>query len=373
MGVDLGVAFFLFLAALLACLSALFFWFSLGDRRVLVLRLSENPLLSPIPEHWWESQAVFNPAAFVHDGAVHLFYRAIGGDGVSRIGYAKSSDGVHFTRHAEPAYDPALDMLTRAATARACAPAKLSYDTVNHGSGGGWGGSEDPRAVVIEDEVCLTFTSFEGWSNTRMMFTTLALSLFAEGFFNWSKGVYLSRPGEVQKNWVLFPEKFRGRYALLHNIDPEIEIAYFDPKKVEEEGHISSRFERSPRKGAWDSRIRGAGAPPLKTKDGWLLLYHAIDEKEPDRYKVGAMLLDLKNPKKVLYRSVNPILEPQMWYENDWKPGVVYASGAVILGDDLLVYYGGGDKYVAAARAPLADFLYKLTHREHATLEPVRV
>jgi beta-1,2-mannobiose phosphorylase / 1,2-beta-oligomannan phosphorylase len=333
-------------------------------------RAVQNPVLAP-GGSWWESEAVFNPAAFVYDGAVHLFYRAIGRDGVSRIGYAKSGDGIHFERRAEPAYDPSQESVRRAALERRVLSYNtLTYDTVSYASGGGWGGSEDPRAVVIDNEVLITFTSFEGWNNVRMMLATLPLSLLDEGLFSWSKGVYLSRPNEIQKNWVLFPEKIRGRYALLHNIDPDIEIAYFDPAHVEEEGHITSRFERAPRKRGWDTRIRGAGAPPLKTKEGWLLFYHAIDEREPHKYKVGAMLLDLKNPKKILYRSNAPVLEPQMWYENDWKPGIVYLSGAVIFGDDVLVYYGGGDKYVAVARHNLDDFLYKLTHNQHATLEP---
>ena len=90
-------------------------------------------------------------------------------------------------------------------------------------------------------------------------------------------------------------------------------------------------------------------------------------------YKLGVMLLDLNDPTKIIARSSEPVLEPTAWYENDWKPGVIIASGAVIFGDDLIVYYGGGDKYVAAARANLKDFLHKLTSNEHAVLEPVKV
>jgi predicted GH43/DUF377 family glycosyl hydrolase len=62
------------------------------------------------------------------------------------------------------------------------------------------------------------------------------------------------------------------------------------------------------RKNYWDNRIRGAGPPPIKTDLGWLLLYHANDVYDPHRYKLGAMLLDLKDPTKVLYRSSTPIL-----------------------------------------------------------------
>ncbi|MDQ5955630.1 MAG: hypothetical protein QG621_633, partial [Patescibacteria group bacterium] len=348
------------------------YWKPATQEKSWLNRSSENPVLGPDPSAWWESEAVFNPAAFVHEGKIHLLYRAIGSDGVSRIGYAMSDDGVHFTRHREPAYDPSGEMLRRAAESRKrLSYTPLSYSPVNYGSGGGWGGSEDPRAVIIDGELHMTFTSFEGWSNVRIMMTTMSLENLSCGLFNWSNGVYLSPPGEVQKNWVLFPEKIKGRFALMHNIYPTVEIAYFTQKQIEDGEYICSRFAREARKGAWDTYMRGAGAPPLKTPEGWLLLYHAVDEKEPHKYKVGALLLDLADPTKVLYRSDTPILEPDHWYENDWKPGVVYASGAVIFNGELIVYYGGGDKYIAAAKANLNDFLYKLTHHQQAVLQPV--
>jgi predicted GH43/DUF377 family glycosyl hydrolase len=77
------------------------------------------------------------------------------------------------------------------------------------------------------------------------------------------------------------------------------------------------------------------------------------------------MLLDLKDPSRVLYRASKPVLEPTEWYENDWKAGVAYASGAVIFNNYLFVYYGGGDKRIAAARMPLNEFLDKLMRSEN--------
>jgi beta-1,2-mannobiose phosphorylase / 1,2-beta-oligomannan phosphorylase len=375
-GPELWAILLFFAALVLACLALLFFWLAWMRRPLILSKLARNPVLSPDPNSWWESMAVFNPAAFVLDGKVHLLYRALGGDGVSRIGHAVSNDGVHFVRDANPAYDPSPESVSRAAQDRS-KPRKLSYDTLTysqgHASGGGWGGSEDPRAVVIDGQVCMTFTAFEGWNNVRMMLAHLGVRDLKEGLFNWGRGLYVSKPGEVQKNWVLFPEKFRGRYAMITNIYPTIEISYFTQKDLEDEQYLTSRFERHERKGKWDTWVRGAGAPPIKTEHGWLLLYHAIDKNHPDKYKVGAMLLDLKDPKKVLYRSAHPILEPAEWYENDWKPGVVYVTGAIIQGEDLIVYYGGGDKYVAAAKARLSEFLQKLMTGDHAHLEPVKL
>jgi predicted GH43/DUF377 family glycosyl hydrolase len=103
---------------------------------------------------------------------------------------------------------------------------------------------------------------------------------------------------------------------------------------------------------------------------GWLLLYHANDKRDPGKYKLGAMLLDLNDPTKVLYRANAPLLGPEEWYENDGKPGVVYTCGAVIVNDNLIVYYGGGDKHIAVARANIQEFLKALTENHPATLTP---
>src|ERR1700733_543069 len=118
-GLELFSNFFLFIALLLVLCALFFYWLSIRRGPVVLIRHEGNPVLSPDPAHWWENQAVFNPAAVVHDGRVHLLYRALGGDGVSRIGYASSTDGVHFERSQAPAYDPSQESLRRAAHDRA--------------------------------------------------------------------------------------------------------------------------------------------------------------------------------------------------------------------------------------------------------------
>jgi predicted GH43/DUF377 family glycosyl hydrolase len=306
-------------------------------------------------------------------------YRALGRDGISRIGYASSSDGAHFDVRLEyPVYDPHESSLAQAKESRAHMPLSyetLSYDTVSYGSGGGWGGSEDPRAVLIEGQIYMTFTSFEGWNNERMTVSSLPLTDLIRQQWHWSPASYLSAKGEVQKNWLLFPEKIKGKYAVLHNIEPTIEIAFIDDfSELAKEGYIESTFKRHDVPGRWDIRVRGAGTPPLKTPLGWLVLYHGFDPATPHiGYKVGAILLDLEDPTKILHRSKEPILSPEFWYENEWKAGVVYASGAVIFKNELFVYYGGGDKYVAMAKANLHDFLQKLTNNQHPVLQPVKL
>jgi predicted GH43/DUF377 family glycosyl hydrolase len=331
-------------------------------------RAPENPVLSPLPDSWWESEAVFNPAAVYDGGRVHLLYRAMGSDGVSRIGYASSRDGFNFDeRLPYPVFTPSRDFSTaHAGIVSKYAP--LSYNTQTYASGGGWGGSEDPRIVRLEDEMYMTFTAFDGWGFLRMAMSSISAKDFIEKKWKWNAPILLSPPNEINKNWLIFPEKINGKYAILHSVTPEIKIEFVDNLDVfdGETYFIEGSTRSGGRKGKWDSIVRGAGAPPLKTKEGWILLYHGYSKDHPEvGYKVGSMLLDLKDPTRVLYRSNEPILESKEWYENDWKPGVTYASGTVIVGNDLLVYYGGGDKHIAVAKKSLKEFLHNLMAEEN--------
>lgn len=369
----------IFTALVFGLVGLLIFWWRETRRPLGLNRLPQNPILGPDPTHWWESEAVFNPAALVIGGRVHLLYRALGRDGVSRIGYASSSDGIHFDeRLPHPVY--AAESYQEARTHHPyTSPARLTYDTVSYASGGGWGGCEDPRAVNIDGTIYMTFNMFNGWESMRVAFTSIDEYnlLHAKGL--WNRFSYLSREGDRQKNWVLFPEKIGGKFALFHNIDKgdetRVHLTYLDTLDSSEAptSEEAPDPQRLPdHQVAWHYRTRSAAAPPMRTKDGWLLLYHATDPQESHvGYKLGALLLDLKDPTKVLYRSARPVLEPKEWYENDWKPGVIYVSGAVVVGDDLIVYYGGGDKYVAAAKTNLDDFLHKLTSNQHAVLTPI--
>lgn len=371
-GIALGTfAMLLALTALVLLVVGLCVVFLLRAKKPPVLeRQAHNPVLRPVPEHWWESEAVFNPAAVVHDGRVHLFYRALGRDGISRIGYASSPDGIHFDqRLSYPVYDQGAGFDAGARATHAL----LSYNTDVYASGGGWGGCEDPRAVTIDETLYVNFTAFEGWSSIRMALTSLWLDDFAQKRWHWRRPLLISPKNQTHKNWVLFPEKIGGRFAVLHALTPRVLVDYVDSLETLHEHPIQSNNQRAGRPGKWDEFVRGAAAPPVKTAHGWLLLYHGMMPSAGAGYNVGAMLLDLRDPTKILYRSEAPILTPNEWYENDWKPGVVYASGAVVFGDDLLVYYGGGDKYVGVARANLNDFLYALKSNQHAALAPAAV
>ena len=327
------------------------------ERFAAIHKHESNPIIEPREDNFWEMKATFNPAAVQEGGRIHLLYRAIGGDDMSVLGYAASDDGITI---ADRPGDRAFAHRTAGGSPLAAAP-KISYL-----SGGGCaGGSEDPRLVLMEEEgrIYLTYTAFDGWGSVRIALSSIAKDDFLNRRWQWSAPVFLSPPGEVHKNWVLFPEKVNGKFAILHSLSPEILIDYVDDLSVfeDDEENIKSRYHRISDTGSWDSWVRGAGPPPIKTRLGWLLLYHAMDDRDPNRYKLGAMILDLNDPSKVLYRSRVPILEPEEWYENTgWKSGVVYSCGAVVKDGELYVYYGGADSVVCVAVANLDHFLDEL-------------
>ena len=173
---------------------------------------------------------------------------------------------------------------------------------------------------------------------------------------------------------MIFPEKIAGRFAILHSISPKIMIDYFDSLD-EEKIYIEKSFRQTDtQENRWDNIVRGAGAPPIKTKYGWLLFYHAMDKKDPNRYKIGAMILDYKEPEVVLYRSRFPILEPDEKYENEgFKAGVVYVCGAVVEKGILYIYYGGADMVMCVATAKLDDFLERLTSDKKTVLKKIKL
>jgi predicted GH43/DUF377 family glycosyl hydrolase len=325
-------------------------------------KLEKNPIITSRKTHVWEREGTFNPAAFVDDeGIVHILYRALGADGISRVGYARTKDGVHMdVRLEHPVFNPSLGY------GLPDPREKQFSQTLDRGifpSGGGSGGAEDPRAVLIDGRVYMTYVAFEGWHSVRMAVTSISLSDLKQGVWNWSMPLLLSPLGEVHKNWVIFPEKIDGKYAVVHSISPEVKIDYLDSLDgFSGVAYIRSPSPRGGRVGYWDNRVRGAGPPPIKTKLGWLLLYHAMDYRDPDKYKLGAMILDSKDPTKILFRAHAPLLSPDEFYENDGKPGVIYASGAVIRGEYLYIYYGGADKVVCVAKTKLDDLLNYLQH-----------
>lgn len=324
-------------------------------------RFASNPIIAPSDHKHWESKATFNPSAIFGDGKVHLIYRAIGNSDVSVFGYATSGDGFTIEKRGDhPAYFQ-----------KKVSVDKTLISPISYSSGGGWnGGAEDPRLTLLGDTVYMLYTSFDGWSSIRIAMTKISFEDFVNQRWNWSPHVYISPPNEINKNWVLFPEKINGKFAILHGIFPKILVEYVDDlDEFDGKTFIKSAPPKGGRKNSWDSWMRGVGPAPIKTKDGWLVLYHAMDINDPNRYKLGAMILDINDPAKIISVSNQPILEPDEVYENEgFKAGVVYACGAVAVDGWLFVYYGGADKVVCVATVKLDLLLKSLRANEPAKL-----
>jgi len=318
-------------------------------KKVVLARFEKNPIIQPKAENGWEAWQTFNPGVILLENIVHFLYRAIGEDGISRFGYANSSDGFELNeRLPYPVYEHELSK-----------PSIANY--YSFASGGGFGGTEDSRIVQVDGDDTLYMTYTVSDDGLGVALTSIKAKNFLDKKWIWRTPQLISRPGEVHKNWVIFPERINGKYAILHSITPEIQIAYFDSLNFAPGQYIDSHYGNVPSKNRWDAWVRGAGAPPIRTKHGWLLFYQAMEANDFSKYKVGVMLLDLNDPTKVLGRSQEPVLEPEKSYENEgFKPGVTYVTGAVVKEGMLLVYYGCADSNVSVAYAPFEEFVEAL-------------
>lgn len=337
-------------------------------------RSKNNPILKPNKNHDWESRKVYNCGAICENNQYHLFYRAVGDDWISSIGYAVSEDGENFERFNKPILFPESDLEKR--------------------------GLEDPRISKINDVYFLTFTAYDGYA-ARLNFAV------SKDLKNWEKrGVMMPdwnsekagafrvkwdearNTGAAKKEWSkaggVFSEKIDNRYWMLFG-DSNIWLANSsDGLKWEQEWEPFIR----PRKGNYfDNAHIEMGPPPIKTDAGWLVLYHGIDDKIV--YRLGFLLLDLNNPSKILYRSDKPIFEPEEPYElsgivdilpgglkamekmskeelNEFlekhkqsgrMPQVIFCCGAVVVNGILRIYYGASDSVICTATAKLGNIL----------------
>ncbi len=306
---------------------------------VLFERARENPILGPRPDHTWETRAVFNPAALRAGGKIHLLYRAMSEDNTSVLGYAASRDGVHIDeRLLEPAYKPRTD-------------------SERKGQAGGNSGCEDPRLTRIGDTIYMCYTAFNGIQPPQVALSTISLQDFLAHQWVWSNPVLISPEGIEDKDACLLPAKVNGKFMVFHRIRTSIDIDFVDHLDRTKRLPLTDSRWLLPRKDKWDSEKVGIAAPPLKTSEGWLLLYHGVSSDD-HYYRVGAVLLALKNPSTILARTDAPLFEPDEWYEREGQvSNVVFPCGAVIHDKLLRIYYGGADRVVGTASAELERLL----------------
>ncbi len=247
---------------------------------------------------------------------------------ISHLRVARSTDGVSFTIDEIAAIAPHTDM--------------EEY------------GVEDPRATFIDGEWHITYVSVSRWGITTSLATTTDFRSFQR------QGVIFLPD---HKDVVIFPEKVRGRYVALTRPMPQsfsrifgVWIAFSDDL-LSWGGHEPLAL---PRWEYWDELRTGASTVPFRVDDGWLELYHGVDRNT--RYAMGALLLDADDPRKVLARSAQPILEP---FEPFERTGLfnetIFSCGHVDLGDGRIrMYYGAADSVIAAADFDVHDIVRSL-------------
>jgi predicted GH43/DUF377 family glycosyl hydrolase len=313
-------------------------------KQIRLYRFEGNPIIKPDPNLAWQKRAVFNPTALYEYGRVHLAYRAMSDDNTSVIGYASSADGYNFEdRPREPIYTPRENF-----------EAKLVP--------GGNSGCEDPRLTRIGDMIYLLYTAFNGRSEPRVALSYIKVDDFISRCWNWSRPILISPPNVPDKDAAIFPKLIKGKYAILHRFGVSIWLDYIDDLQFGDNKWLKGSIIMSPKDELSDTEKVGISGPPIETREGWLLLYHCVSRKtQPMTYYVAAALLDLKDPSKVLARRKVPILQPEMSYELYGQVNnVVFPCGAVVIGEELFVYYGGADSVIGVATMKLSELMNSL-------------
>ena len=213
-------------------------------------------------------------------------------------------------------------------------------------------GIEDCRVATMNDGYYLTFTEVSPMGVGVGMIST-------KDWKNFDRHGMIIPPHN--KDCALFEEKIGGKYYTLHRpSSPEIGGNYIwvasSPDRLHWGGH---KCIATTREGMWDSVRVGAGAAPIKTPKGWLEIYHGANKDH--RYCLGALLLDLEDPTKVLARSIDPIMEPLATYEQTGFFGnVVFTNGHYVEGDTIHMYYGASDEVICKAELSINEILNTL-------------
>ena len=334
-------------------------------------------ILSPT-KNLFENNGVLNPGIFQEGELVHLFYRAVEEGNFSTIGYAKSKGP--------------LEIIER-----------LDHPLITRDFGYEKHGVEDPRIVKIEELYYMTYTAYNGFNAMGAVAVGKDLQNFEKlGIItpplNYNEYRYhleccnqellnpkyyyynnlfdiiglLSEDHRLvrDKDIVLFPRKIDGDFVMLHRLWPGIQIVRF--KKFEDltkkfwQNYIENLTDYIVLDPLHDFEVNylGAGCPPIETELGWLLIYHGVCETNMGKtYHAAAALLDRDDPRKVIGRLPYPLFSPEEKYEMEGVVNhVVFPTGTALFDDDLYMYYGAADKYIAVAKVSLKMLLTELQH-----------
>ncbi len=328
-----------------------------------IVRCKDNPIVRP-DSLGWRRAATFNPGVVYDNGRFLMYDRAAGSlkPFKTSIGLLESSDGIRFRSVKNtPVFSGEM----------------LGYP----------GGSvEDARVVKIAGIFYMVYAlqpySFDCWptgtalpdyfpenypewreTKTEPMITRSGIAVSEDGI-NFRQLCYTTPPEIDDRDNVLFPEKINGRFALLRRpmqyVGPEygtslpgIWISYSDNLMEWSKPELVAVAENF----GWEGTKIGAAATPLKTDHGWLVLYHGVDQNAV--YRVGAMLLDRNDPRKVIARTKKYIMEPEEYYEKSGLvlPNVIFPTANLIVNDLVYIYYGCCDTCISLATVPLQELL----------------
>jgi len=308
-------------------------------RHDVIHRWEGNPILT-IEDIPFPCNTVFNAACAKYDGQYILLLRVEDLTGRSVFALARSADGHHFELEPEPVMTPCME--------EGCFK---EYERK---------GIEDPRITEIDGVFYIMYTAVSPYG------PLLALAKTTD-FKTFERIALISEP--ENKNGVLFPEKINGKYARLDRPvsggEGYIWLSYSDDLITW--GH--SRCIMTTRGDLWDCWRIGASSQPIRTEDGWLIIYHGVKSASSGPiYRLGAAVLAYDDPSRVLCRSAIPILSPREYYERVGDVNnVVFSCGAILEddGQELKVYYGASDTSICLGTAKVNELMQFCTIGEH--------
>jgi predicted GH43/DUF377 family glycosyl hydrolase len=330
-------------------------------------RCPENPIVVP-GLYDWRMATVFNPGVIYEDGRFTMYERAAGQLRPFHcyIGALESEDGIHF-RHLsdQPVFTP---QMAGSPYGSVQDPRVVKIDGIYYMTYAfrpyAW--NSNPTGVGVPESYEPTFPEFSGRSEENMTRSGIAVSTDR---LHWQHRCWPTPKELDDRDVILFPEKIDGRFALLrrplqfvgpqYGTDyPGIWICYSEDLETWTAPELVIKPEY-----AWEDNRIGGATPPIKTEAGWLVLYHGVENQNPAIrrvcYRLGALLLDLDNPTKVLARTGNFIMEPETYYERYglYIPNVVFPTANVVVDGLLYLYYGVCDTAIALATVPLTELV----------------
>ncbi len=299
-----------------------------------VWRYSRNPIIPRdlLPR----SNSIFNSAAVAHDGAFAGVFRVDDTRRLMNLHAGRSRDGITWEIEPEP----------------------IAWQFPDEALAG-FVHRYDPRVVWLEDRYYVTWCNGYHGPTIGIGYTLDFRS------FHFLENAYLP----YNRNGVLFPRRIHGKYAMLSRPSdtghtPFGDIFYSESPDMVHWGR--HRFVMAPRAWTWQSTKVGAGPIPIETAEGWLLIYHGVlTSCNGFVYSMGAALLDLDQPWKVIYRSAPYLLSPQMPYENVGDvPNVVFPCAALVDAPTgrVAIYYGAADTVTGLAFGYVDEIIDWLKH-----------